>query len=58
MDPYYYLVNKHKVRLLSWSETRHKFLVEMENGTAQYVAESLLQKTDEKVPEQDPKIEY
>jgi hypothetical protein len=58
MDGYYYLVNKHKVKLLSWCESRHKFLVELENGTAQYVAENLLTKTDEKVPEEEPKTKY
>lgn len=58
MEAFYYLVNGHKVRLLNWSEARHKFLVELENGTAQYVAESLLQKTSEKVPDEEPKIKY
>lgn len=51
MDEYYYIVNKHKVKLLSWNEARKKFLVEVADGTAQYVAENLLQKTDELVPE-------
>ena len=58
MDEYYYIVNKHKVKLLSWSADRKKFLVELENGTAQFVPEGLLKKTKEKIPVEDPKIKY
>jgi len=43
---------------LHWCETRKKFLVGLANGTAQYVDESLLQKTDEKVAIEDTKTEY
>ena len=55
---YYYLVNKHKVRLLKWCEVKQKFLVELENGMAQYVPSELLVKTDELVPEETPKTKY
>jgi len=51
VDEYYYIINKHKVRLLNWCEVRQKFLVLLDNGVAQFVPENLLQKTDELVPE-------
>lgn len=58
MDPYYYLVKSHKVKLLNWSEVRQKFLVELEDGSAQFVPESLLQKTDELVPVEPKPVDY
>ena len=57
MDEYYYLVNKHKVRLLHWNEAHKKFLVLTDTGTAQLVPEDLLQKTDELVPETEKSTE-
>lgn len=58
MDEFYYTVNKHKVRLVSWNEARHAFLVLQENGVAQFIPERLLTKTDELVPEEKKNLTW
>jgi hypothetical protein len=57
MDEFYYIINKHKVRLLSWCERRQRFLILQDSGVAQYVPENLLEKTTELVPESEKIID-